>query len=341
MYLSGSYADVLNCIFWNNDDLTGGTSSNEIYCLSEPSVNVMYSDVEGVTYATQLGNISSDPEFDDGGDGTEPAGDDGIFGTIDDELQLTNNDTTTSPCIDVANGDFAPAMDILGISRKDIDGVSGGEGTPDYADMGAYEACERIYIVVMCWTDESENNYFNEGQTGQDKFDSDLAALDELLGDFFRSKESDYYCMLACYAPLPSGQPYTNNNLGDIFPDDYFVGTPPSNYTLEGDYAEIYVDEFERANPTTAHFTTAFDNLIGDIDPDYIILTVDVSGSMNESTLEGSGEPPVAFSDFKDGLAADYPDLDNANRIIYGASVNFDDEQWIKAIKEAISKNVE
>jgi hypothetical protein len=147
MYLSGSSADVINCIFWDNDDKTGGTSSNEIYCLSEPVVNVMYSDVQGVTYATQLGNISSDPEFDDGGDGTEPAGDDGIFGTIDDELRLTYNDTTTSPCIDVANGDAAPSNDTLTLPRIDIAGVSNtGYGELNYADIGAYEYSNVIYV---------------------------------------------------------------------------------------------------------------------------------------------------------------------------------------------------
>ena len=45
-----------------------------------------------------------------------------------------------SPCIDAANGDMAPLLDIEGSSRYDFLTVANtGTGIIDYADMGAYE----------------------------------------------------------------------------------------------------------------------------------------------------------------------------------------------------------
>jgi len=67
------------------------------------------------------GNIDADPLFADaaGGDYHLSAG---------------------SPCIDSANGDLAPELDIEGFSRwDDPDVTNTGVGDPDYADMGAYE----------------------------------------------------------------------------------------------------------------------------------------------------------------------------------------------------------
>jgi len=47
----------------------------------------------------------------------------------------------TSPCIDSANGDEAPGLDITGRPRWDHpEAANTGVGTPDYADMGAYES---------------------------------------------------------------------------------------------------------------------------------------------------------------------------------------------------------
>ncbi|MCU0663534.1 MAG: hypothetical protein MUC50_14550 [Myxococcota bacterium] len=45
-----------------------------------------------------------------------------------------------SPCIDAANGDVAPQLDLDGLSRYDDPLTPNtGAGTPNYADMGAYE----------------------------------------------------------------------------------------------------------------------------------------------------------------------------------------------------------
>lgn len=70
-------------------------------------------------------------------DANNPAGFDGIFGTIDDGLRLG----VGSSCIDAANGGAAPSTDALGLGRVDIPEVSNtGIGNPKYADMGAYES---------------------------------------------------------------------------------------------------------------------------------------------------------------------------------------------------------
>ena len=72
--------------------------------------------------ASGLGNIEADPLF------TAP-----IFG---DHTLLPG-----SPCIDAANGTWAPATDSDGQTREGGPNTTPntGTGTPDYADMGAYE----------------------------------------------------------------------------------------------------------------------------------------------------------------------------------------------------------
>jgi hypothetical protein len=131
---SSSSPIVVNSIFWDNE---GG----EIY---NSSSSPLFSscDIEGSggsvnwnsNYGTDGGNnIDSEPYFVNAYD---PAGNDTIFYTADDGLKLRY----TSPCIDAANGDTAPLTDILGFERIDIDNVPNtGTGTPDYADIGAYE----------------------------------------------------------------------------------------------------------------------------------------------------------------------------------------------------------
>ena len=101
---------VTNCILWGN-------YPDEIYARDGSVPSVTYSCIEG-SYSGD-GNISSDPIF---------------FGAEDYHL------IHTSPCIDAANSNGAPANDIDGGERYD-DPITADTGTGDYTyyDMGAYE----------------------------------------------------------------------------------------------------------------------------------------------------------------------------------------------------------
>lgn len=105
-------AIVKNTILWAN-------SPEQILAPPAPTVQVTYSDVQG-GYAG-LRNIDEDPLFVDAPDG---------------DLHLGPG----SPCIDAADGDEAPEVDLEGSPRVDDPSTPDtGMGTPPYADMGAYE----------------------------------------------------------------------------------------------------------------------------------------------------------------------------------------------------------
>jgi len=87
-------------------------------------------------------NINSDPCF---VNVNNPDGNDGFFFSWDDGLRLTIN----SPCIDAADGDVAPSIDILGMGRVDIAGVNNtGVSEPNYTDIGAYEFITGIHNIT-------------------------------------------------------------------------------------------------------------------------------------------------------------------------------------------------
>ena len=107
-----STVTVINSILWDN-------APDEVYVEGDSSCSVSYSDCLGGCLGA--GNIESDPLFVDAAAG---------------DLQLQ----TGSPCIDAADGAFAPELDIEGYGRVDDPLTSNtGTGTPAYADMGAYE----------------------------------------------------------------------------------------------------------------------------------------------------------------------------------------------------------
>jgi RHS repeat-associated protein len=108
---------ITNCIIWDNgDDLLGCSAT--------------YSCIEDGDSGE--GNISTNPSF---VNYSNPAGSDGIFGTLDDGLRIK-----TGGCVDSANGNIEPSADILTLGHIDISSVSNtGIGDPNYVDMGAYE----------------------------------------------------------------------------------------------------------------------------------------------------------------------------------------------------------
>jgi hypothetical protein len=119
-----------NCILWDNSDSGGAGRSAQIH----GSVSVEYSCIQGGWCGT--GNIDSEPIF------LDASGDDGIAGTLDDNLRLAAG----SPCID-AGDNTGPISSIL----VDLDGnprfiddpntLNSGfpPSTEAIVDMGAYE----------------------------------------------------------------------------------------------------------------------------------------------------------------------------------------------------------
>ena len=132
---------VTNCIFWGNTAVSGSNEVNN--CATQTFKNC---DIKGCmtggSWNTILGtdgggNIDVDPNF---ADANNPAGLDGIFGTSDDGLQLQIFDPNLTSCVDAADGNTAPAADLRGHGRIDLEFMPNtGSGEPNYADMGAYE----------------------------------------------------------------------------------------------------------------------------------------------------------------------------------------------------------
>ncbi len=130
----GGLGGIRNCIFWGN-------LPTEIY-LAETAARIDFSNIQGGSPALGgTGNISADPLFQD------PAGPDGVVGTMDDDFRLSLG----SPCIDT--GDDA------GVSET---GVTDLDGEPRIAgahvDMGAYEFHGPLhYYVDAVFGDDSNS----------------------------------------------------------------------------------------------------------------------------------------------------------------------------------------
>ena len=124
---------VTNSILWAN---TGAAGSGELgqALLVHGAMDVRYSVVQGLAGLNGLHNIGDDPLF------VDPDGPDGVPGTEDDDLRLSNG----SPCIDAADNTAVPAAtvtDFAGDARfADDPGVlDTGNGAPPVVDMGALE----------------------------------------------------------------------------------------------------------------------------------------------------------------------------------------------------------
>jgi hypothetical protein len=106
-----SYPQILNTVAWGNGeaDIANG---------SDAYASVDYSVVQG-GYPGD-GNIDADPAFVDPDEG---------------DFRLQSG----SPCIDAADGDLAPELDIAGNPRADDPDTSNTGIGPPWADIGAYE----------------------------------------------------------------------------------------------------------------------------------------------------------------------------------------------------------
>jgi hypothetical protein len=135
---------IYNSIFWSNDcvDINWDpwTSTfirtKDIFNAGSGIIRTRHTIMETLnrnhfaSSESHISGLSSNPQF------LQPAGPDGQIGTLDDQFHLRSN----SPAIDRADGNFATARDILGRARIDFPGVSNtGIGTPNFADIGAYE----------------------------------------------------------------------------------------------------------------------------------------------------------------------------------------------------------
>ena len=150
LYSAGGLGSVRNCIFW-------GDLADEMY-LMETGATVRFSDIQGGSGVLgDAGCIDADPQFQD------PAGPDGVVGTIDDDLRLSLG----SPCIDVGDDSVATSM-----STTDLEGKPRISGA--YYDMGAYEFCGPYHYYV----DAAHGSDANNGATAQKAFATIQKAID-------------------------------------------------------------------------------------------------------------------------------------------------------------------
>ncbi|MFH1282159.1 MAG: C1 family peptidase [bacterium] len=113
-----SSPEITNTIIWGN---TAGYEEPGLYA-EYPYPTISYSDIQGgCSYCPGERNINSNPLFVNASDNNYRLG-------------------SRSPCIDRANADAAPDLDIDGNSRYDDRGVSNkGTGEINYVDIGAFE----------------------------------------------------------------------------------------------------------------------------------------------------------------------------------------------------------
>lgn len=139
IYGRQSTTRAINCILWSN-------GPQEVY-LENASAEITYSNVQGV-WAGE-GNIHSDPRF------LDPAGPDGVVGTLDDDLRLSMG----SPCLDLGDNRAVPPS-----METDLDGKS--RIANERVDLGAYE-----FNGPFCYyVDTATGNDLNGGWSPREAF---------------------------------------------------------------------------------------------------------------------------------------------------------------------------
>lgn len=295
---SGTKPMVSNCIFWGN-------TGDEIYTHGgNPTFSCC--DIEG-----SGGSEDWDPNLGTDGGGNKDAnplfadvndvnGADDIFGTWDDGFRL---DVNTSPCVDAGDGDAASASDILGRGHVDMNGISNtGTGEPNYVDIGAYEftdgpAVGEVRIVVMCWIDESFDPSESKYYWGGERFSNHLFEYSQLL-----DLADGVVVKSGCLVPLPAGA-------GEF---DTIEGVHPNEYEYDGNapLAGISIEECSRYP-----YATDVDEFIADFEriregywPNYVVLIVDRSGSMQpESVLVIQPAYSSGTPNFVGWIRSNYP----------------------------------
>ena len=163
-----AFVAVSNSILWGNM-AHGGIISGESAQIFAEFPEVDYSCVQGLTGALRgTGNISDDPLF------ANEVGDDGLPGTVDDNLRLSDG----SPCIDAGDNGAStlPDHDFDGESRIQYCRVDMGfDETPFYRDCntntqpdacevmdGLVADCNENFIPDQCEPDCNGNNIADE-----------------------------------------------------------------------------------------------------------------------------------------------------------------------------------
>jgi hypothetical protein len=167
---------VTNCIIWGNNASSGG---NEIALIESSTIDVAYCDVQGGqagiyddgsgnTINWGSGNIDADPEF------VDPNGLDGIVGTEDDNLRLSEG----SACIDAGNNSAVTGLTDPDGHRRIIDGDGDGEA---FVDMGAYEYYGPDYEPIVIYVNTGALGGCKNGLSWEDAFISLQDALDAAM----------------------------------------------------------------------------------------------------------------------------------------------------------------
>jgi len=164
-----------NCTIWNN---TAGTAGDDIFNTGTSSMTTRHCNIETAAGSHSSVSESNTQRFSEDPLFTDADGADNSEGTLDDDFSLQ----ATSPCLDRGHGDYAPATDIAGRVRSDIETVPNtGAGTPDHSDVGAYERPvyvatpvfdpdtgtfnTSVWVQVSCATTGATIRYTTDGST--------------------------------------------------------------------------------------------------------------------------------------------------------------------------------
>jgi len=205
--------------------------------------------------------------------------------------------------VDAGDGDAASASDILGRGHVDMNGISNtGTGEPNYVDIGAYgftdgPAVGEVRIVVMCWIDESFHPDEIKYYWGGERFSNHLFEYSQLL-----DLADGVVVKSGCLVPLPAGA-------GGF---ETIVGVLPVGYEYDGNAppAGISIEECSRYPYATDvnEFIADFERIREGYWPDYVVLIVDRSGSMQpESVLVIQPAYSSGTPNFVGWIGSNYP----------------------------------